>query len=789
MDFKNIPIECHPAYTWLWNTTITKEGIDRQIDEMKKCGIKAFYVIGEPDDWRPGRRETHLYPKYLTDEYVELLLYAFEKAKEQGMYFWLYNEAAFPSGSAGGLVTEKYPELAYKYISVSRFVLEKGKKYQNHSRAIAAFVDDKRIFNGYIADTDVNVTEYYWDSHGDLVLSHRVDNADKRGSEEFIRITHERLKQSFGDYMGSEISYMFDDEAFMGGWTQDIEKFFIERYGYDMSDYIPYISKDKVPKTESQYRAVSDYMMLTGDLLRNNYFIPMREWLNKTNMLSVGHIDNDDKPDCAYIMRYGNAMQTLRAFDVPGVDVIWEQISYPTEDGCCPQSMESFPRLASSAARQIGRNVALSESFAVYGGHVTPDLMRFTVNYQAVRGINLFNFMVMSYDRETPMRHQYRPNFLIDNVGMDSLSQINDYTARLSYILSQGKADVKTALYYPYRTVCAGGEVGSAAANEVVTIGKMLENKGVSFDFIDEELVSKAKIVNGKLVSDFVEYENVFVATGKFELPEVMNKLSVLNSRITPDITRLTPDLQTRKIVFEDGSEGYFLYNQSGGNLYETVEITSDKIPYEVNLFDGEVYAVPYKRKGGNVAVELSLVRGEGAFIWFSDEQEDVKNKPKWNKYCEINEFKSSISRIYKLDYEHGVKNIHPSLNWHDGFVRWDDGLSGEVTYVCTIPSLEEGEYRLNLGEVRHFAKVYINGLKIGEATMYPYTVKLDGIRGGEELKIVVANTVANECARSDYFSKFPSAIIGPYHERMVTSEAKETVGGLFGPITIEAKK
>ena len=86
MDFKEVPKNVRPAYAWFWNSNITKEGIDARIDEMIECGIGAFYVIAEPDNWFPDCRATHLYPKYLSDEYIDLLFYAFEKAEEKGIY-------------------------------------------------------------------------------------------------------------------------------------------------------------------------------------------------------------------------------------------------------------------------------------------------------------------------------------------------------------------------------------------------------------------------------------------------------------------------------------------------------------------------------------------------------------------------------------------------------------------------------------------------------------------------------------------------------------------------------
>jgi len=52
MNFKNIPVTCQPAYAWLWNTQITKSEIRRQIDEMYENGIRAFYVLAEPPEFR-----------------------------------------------------------------------------------------------------------------------------------------------------------------------------------------------------------------------------------------------------------------------------------------------------------------------------------------------------------------------------------------------------------------------------------------------------------------------------------------------------------------------------------------------------------------------------------------------------------------------------------------------------------------------------------------------------------------------------------------------------------------
>ena len=53
MDFKNIPSFAQPAFSWLWNTKITKDEIIKQIDEMYDFGVRSFYILAEPKEFRP----------------------------------------------------------------------------------------------------------------------------------------------------------------------------------------------------------------------------------------------------------------------------------------------------------------------------------------------------------------------------------------------------------------------------------------------------------------------------------------------------------------------------------------------------------------------------------------------------------------------------------------------------------------------------------------------------------------------------------------------------------------
>ena len=787
MNFKEIPIKYFPAYTWLWNGKITKDEIGRQINEMYECGIRAFYIMGEPSNFAPHRRKTYLYPEYLSDEYLELLYYAYKFAESKGMYVWLYDEGDYPSGMVCGKLRQLYPQYAMKMLKAETIILEAKKPFLYCGNIISAFVDGRRINEGeiFLRDTEIRIYLYI-DNEVDTGIL-RADNASLKCTEIYIQMTHERILNKFGEDLGKNVRLMFDDEAYMGQWTEGFEKLFYDKNGYELEDFMPFILEDKRPEKPEEYRAKSDYMMLCGELVRENYFRPLRKWLNEHSMLSTGHLDSDNKTDGTILNRYGNVLQTLREFDVPGVDVIWGQIDYPDNGKCCKEGNQFFPRLASSAARQQGHSICLSESFAVYGSQTTQELMRFVINYQAVRGISLFNFMAISYDRKTPVSLQFRPNFHCGNPGMDCQKRINQYTARLSYLLQKSKPEISTALYFPFRTICAGGEIGKNAIYAFEEMGNMLEHAGVSFDLIDEDFVISADVCNGKLVGKYVSYDNVFMPDASFEKDIVIDKMRSISHDICPDIAREQSDILGRKLVFEDGSKGYFICNTGCNTISDTVAIQSEKVPYTIDLYTGDVVEVEYRIYNGQVTLPLKLFRGEGIMIWFPEtEPYQVQKIIQTEYFCHITEISSSITKRYELSVEDGPCYRNCDTREVRGLYEWDKDFSGEVTYVCSLPKLDNGDYILDLGEVRNHAKVFLNDSEIAEVTMAPYRVLLHDVKSNDRVKIVVTNTMANTCCNTDYFDLMDIREVGSYHCNMVKKEADALAGGMLGPIVLE---
>lgn len=784
MDLKNIGSEYYPVYTWLWNTTITREKIKSQIDEMAEMGIRGFYCLGEPENFRPGRRNTHLSPEYLSDEYIDLVKFASDYAAEKGMTTWLYNEGGFPSGMVCGKIREIDPSLGRKSLCIEKVSLKKGETVSAPETVISCFINGTtRVPDNYTATEDVDVEIYFYETDQDV----NSDIAEKKNGELFLSLTHDRLYEKMSDRMGKDILYMFDDEPHMGNWSKALPAFFKAEKGYEVEDYMPFIIGDYPCENEKQIQAKIDYEDVCCRMVEEHYFLPMKRWCNAHGMKSIGHLDCDQKSDLFMRLHYGNPMRLYRCYDIPGVDVIWSQISYPKDGEICSDGCQFFPRFAASSARQTGSRQCLSESFAVFGGHVNADEMRFCVNFQALCGVNMFNFMVISFDRKGPMSLQYRPNYHPGNAGMSFMKEINDYTARLSYIMQNTGHEVHVALYYPTTTICADGEYRKKATASMEALGNELTANGVSFDIIDIDFVREARLEDGKLVGEHVTYDTVIVPEADLEPTDVTEKLSRIPHVPTPTVASSAKNVWARKMT--NGSDTYyFVCNMSAETVTSEITFDETKPCYMFDLFTGKTV-----RPNGVVADEIKTVvtrefaPGEGIMLLFTDKKiESDAETVVDEKKIVLDGFTCRMLRRYRLDgdeprYE-ALKDEPKPCNLEP----WGIAFSGEAKYETVLPKLEKGRYLLDCHKVNRFMRVAVDGKVIAERTVEPFRVELPELCGGETLTLTVANTIANECAHTDYFDIHDPADVGPYHSKMKIQEAKEPAGGLFGPVTLQ---
>src|ERR1017187_7457708 len=86
-----------------WNGPDARERKARIVQDLDRLAANGVFVI----NMSPGRGE----PKYLGPEHMAQVKFVVQEAAKRGMKLWIQDECDYPSGFAGGLVSERYPEL------------------------------------------------------------------------------------------------------------------------------------------------------------------------------------------------------------------------------------------------------------------------------------------------------------------------------------------------------------------------------------------------------------------------------------------------------------------------------------------------------------------------------------------------------------------------------------------------------------------------------------------------------------------------------------------------------
>lgn len=732
-----------PVYIWVWNDVCTYEIIDEQLSEMQRLGIRAFYILPEPKGFRPDSMPTNLSPDYLSEGFFELCAYAIDKGSALGMNCWLYDEGGWPSGSACGKVVKDHPEYA---------------------------------LNG---------------NYPDLL--------NKDATEYFIGITHEKYASSTRNF-----SAVFTDEpkAPLNPFNKDLSDKYEAVYGESILPYRSLVEgKEKI--TEENVHILYRWYDLCSRMFCENHLLTCKKWANKNGFVFTGHLDKDHSPNgCMNGGGNFNLMRALRCFDIPGIDVIWRQI-YPENKVKNKDDMNAYngfyPRYASSAAAHNSTKMAMSEVFGVAGPGLTYDMMRYTIGYQVVRGINLFNPFNFPLGREGQLLAQELPVFTENQPYYRYLGQFNLYTERLSYIASIGERIYETALYYPVSDF-QGRLNAESISKKFDFLGRRLEELIVDFDIVDDDIIQTAELTDtGCMLIGRAKYSHIIIPENSF-IPEdtqkALNKFIKCGGKVTNDISGCKPVIMAdgkglramhRKAV---NAEIFILFNESEKAADYRIHLPALN-GYLLDLMNGTLRDL----KTENGILRLTLAIGETAVVLLTDENYDSEHVKEIKSELKINDSFTLRKDVEFICNKNGFINTNHSdkavsVNLGDWSCLIGSAYSGSCIYETTFILSDENvgrEAEISLGEVHFAASVYLNDHHIGTTLMPPHCLRIPtGLLFKEnKLKIVVTNTSANWYLHTDYFDKWSIKELSPYFETELNYAKDSVSGGLYGPVVL----
>ncbi len=804
-NFISPDVSYAPVYIWVWNDICTKDIIDAQLTEMHNLGIRAFYILPEPKEFRPDSMPTNLTPDYLSAEYFELCAYAVRKGNEHGMRCWIYDEGGWPSGGACGKVLREHPEYARQVLNAYDRSFSAGAVYKKTSPAVlAAFLYDKDIIEeGYIFSEDTVVTEYVAEKE----ICGNADYPDllnKAATEYFIEITHEKYASSIKNELGKNLAAVFTDEpkAPVRAFNKELAEKYEDLYGESVIPYLPLIAKRVAPTEENVY-ILHRWYDLCSRMFCDNFLLTCKKWANEHGLAFTGHMDKDHASvGCVRGGGNFNLMRSLRCFDIPGVDIIWRQL-YPENKITDKNDMNGyngfFPRYASSAAAQNGTKLAMSEIFGVAGPGLTYDIMRYTVGYQAVRGINIFNLFNFPLGRKGAYLAQELPVFTENQPYYQFLGQFNRYLERLSYVSTIGDRVCETGLYYPVHDF-QGGLNADAMSDTFETLGRNLEDMMVDFDIVDDDVIRKSQDVDKGLISiGKASYKNIVIPENAYIPNDIQKILSCFirgGGKVIYKPSELTPVIKTEGRGLRamhrkaENAEVFCLFREKGENKNYNIKLPETKC-YLLDLMSGTLQ----KAETENGILKLSLAVGETAVVLLTDEILNAESRKEYREKFDIpNEFMFR-KELELTCNENGFENIKHSddavsVKLGDWAVVIGKAYSGSGVYetTFTLPDEKTGkEGEIDLGNVHFAAEFYLNGKPLGTALMPPYRFKIPAgvLDKNNKLKIVVTNTSANWYAHTDYFDKWSIKELSPYFEAELNYAKDFVSGGLYGPVTL----
>ena len=529
--------------TWGWNGVITREVIARDLDKLLAMNIHQAWV-------EPGRNPE---APYLSPAYFENVKIAVEEAKKRDMHLWFDDDGGYPSGFAGGKITNERPDLRMKALAAAEQVaVEPGQILSrpldanticavalNLDTGAAQVIEPKAGQIEWTAPATgkwavalprwafrSGVTKSANNKSGAKDAEHSLmDYLAPEAGRVFIDWTFEAYKKAVGDEFGRTFLGFRGDEASFGfnPWTPDFPAEFQKRKGYDVRPHLPAIAAIQFARggrgaapaagnLDTVHRVFADYCDVWSDLFGQNFFSAGARWCAANNLEMQTHIEHEEiLPQLA--SSNGDFFKCMRGVQVPGIDVIWHQLWHDV--------VADFPKLASSATHLNGHPQAMSESFAAMSGNYpTPNLeeARWILNHQIALGITHFEYMAMG--ASTPGRaggarrggpgpadpNQPSP-VLARGVAPAGYRYLNDpkfpalaeYVNRTTYVLAQGRPAAQIGVYVPSSSFWFSS---TAANRSFLTIVHSLLEHQRDLDFVDEYALSTSlKLQGGELVN------------------------------------------------------------------------------------------------------------------------------------------------------------------------------------------------------------------------------------------------------------------------------------------------
>lgn len=430
-----------------------------------------------------------------SEEAWERFVRAVDICAELGMPVWIYDEEGYPSGAAGGLVLQKYPEV--------------------EAQALVWDPEDPRQFFLRPAFEHTHAANNYF------AVRRYINIIDDRATRAFIEITHEAYRKRLAQHFGKTIVAFFTDEPSLmpvnlGQIPEparsrvpvrdrpdpDVKPLPAVPWGYDLADcYRRRFGQELVAVQKSLFTGDSpqdkqirqQFWSLIADLVAERYFDALRQWCRRYGVASSGH-NLAEESILLHVPLYGNALQAIALMDIPGLDMLTSDPAVAVRSGWLTVALPLSGALLEGNRRVMTEVSDFSQK--MFGpGPVDLATMQAAAAWQAAWGVTEFTLYYAPQDRSVEDNWQY-----------------GQFVGRVNAILKPAMPVPAVAVYYPiydlwaeYRPVADTPSEKNQSerlrriSESFYRIGRALARRQVPFLLIDHRYLAQARVDAGCL--------------------------------------------------------------------------------------------------------------------------------------------------------------------------------------------------------------------------------------------------------------------------------------------------
>lgn len=349
--FLNPPDTAKPGVWWHWmGANVSREGITRDLEELKKAGISGATIFGMADVCTPWAGHIENPPNNgllgFTDPWWKLVRHAAAEGKRLGIDIGLHNCPGYTS-TGGPWIT---PELAMQQVFQSQTVLEGGTAFRGvlpkpeiNPRGDMLFpmvnkqtgvlekpvIEGRKTYwrdiavlaapaEGVIAkDQIINLTSrmaadgtlewtppagkwaVYRFGHTTMgaltqpnqweIMGLECDKMNEKAVAFHLGHVIGKLREHLGPLVGTGLKHMLLDsyEAGTPSWTPLMPQEFAARRGYDLTVFLPSFAGRVVGNEGETAKFRGDFSRTIADLYRDVLFATMARMLEKENLRFV----------------------------------------------------------------------------------------------------------------------------------------------------------------------------------------------------------------------------------------------------------------------------------------------------------------------------------------------------------------------------------------------------------------------------------------------------------------------------------------------------------------------